>query len=673
MPKPNIALVEARLQRGMSQQAVARAIGVSLSTVARWEKGITRPFAYHQRKLVEFFHLAPQELGLVKSKEPVPPLAASLPPVPQGILHLPISAESTGDEHSAASAIATSEPLLDEATRLALSRLALFPPKPQTFSVEAAMAMAGCDLKTLMLLQDVGVLEGYPGERWCLHPTITDYGKVSLPPLEGQRACERFLAFLLQALDVHRTDRAWMAKESQMILFALGLARELNRHPEVCSLVLAFAPWMLEEGWLLIALDHVQYACEVARRLSMTALLPRLLFLLGQTFLQTAQYPEAMAAYQQGVHLARHRKDVEQACRLLAAATWASLLYGEEAQAQRSLGEAWELAEANQLADAPVAWLWALQGVLDWRGGDFIQAEAACSHSLHLFQRLPEQERAYACLPRCLLAMIAGDRGHYEQAEALFQQALAVTEISGPKDFQVFILGYRGLMSASACPSEQVRQELGSALLLAKDLCAMSYSIAVFRAIAFVELALGNLSTAQQVAQQAFQLTRQSGATNQQGESLLLLARIALAREEIDQAERSLAEAWPLVQHYGTVEDQALAQEVRGELALTRGEQAAARKAFGEMARLAPPEHRSLQALAGYHLARCMAASGQKRAARKAGEKSLKALEALGHVRAQEVREWLASLQPLWRHRLHAPPRDVVFPHRQENLQVRRA
>jgi hypothetical protein len=67
-----------------------------------------------------------------------------------------------------------------------------------------------------------------------------------------------------------------------------------------------------------------------------------------------------------------------------------------------------------------------------------------------------------------------------------------------------------------------------------------------------------------------------------------------------------------------------------------------------------------------------MAASGQKRAARKAGEKSLQALEALGHVRAQEVREWLTSLQPIWSRSLPTQ-RSVVFPHRQENLQVRRA
>ena len=587
-------------------------------------------------------------------------------------LHLPLAAESTVDERSVASAIATSATRLNEATRLALSCLALFPAKPVTFSAEAALAIAGCDLKMLQTLQDGGLLEGGPGGRLQVHQMIADYGKASLPPSERQRAYERFLAFLLQALDVHAADRTWLPKESQMILFAVGLARDLEKHHDVFALVLACAPWMLEEGWLLIALDHLQYACDLARRVQANDVLPRLLLLLGHACLKTAQYPEAIASYQEGSRLARLGKDPASACTLLVAAAQASQLYGDYQQAESYLKDAWELTDISHLPDAPVALLWALQGVQDWSCGNYVQAEAACSRSISLFQRLPETQRAYGGLPLCFLAMIEGDRGHYEQAEALFQQALSSAEASS-KDFHVFVLGQRGLMHACAHPSEQGRKELGAALLLARDRCAMASSITVFRAIAFGELACGNLSAAERVAQRAFQLTHHLGASNQQGEMLVLLARIALAREEIDQTSRYLAEAWPLVQRYGTVEEQALAQEVRGELALTRGEHTAALERFREMARLAPPEHRVLQALAGYHLARCMAASGQKRAARREGAKCLKALELLEHVRAPEVRAWLASLRPVWRRPLHAPRGVVIFRNRQEDSQVRKA
>src|SRR5579883_181406 len=237
------------------------------------------------------------------------------------------------------------------------------------------------------------------------------------------------------------------------------------------------------------------------------------------------------------MRLTRLVKDTATTCSLLAAAAQASQLYGEYQQAERYLQQAWELAEVNQLPEASVALLWALQGIQDWSSGEYVRAEAACSRSISLFQSLPENKREYARLPLCLLAMLEGYRGHYDQAEELFQRALSTAESAGSRDFQIVIFGRRGLMHASTCPSEQVRKELGAALLLAKDLCAMSYSIAVFRVIAGVELALGNLSSAEHVAQRASQLTTHLGARNQQGEMLMLLAGIALVREEIEQAD----------------------------------------------------------------------------------------------------------------------------------------
>lgn len=643
MPRPNTALVEARLQRGMSQKKLADAIGVSLSTVVRWEKGMTRPFAYHQRKLAEFFGKTSQELGFA---DPPSPLQEALTPLADAKvrLPLPLSAEKTDGDPPIASPIATSEALLDEATRLALSRLAVLPPKPLTFSGETAQAIAGCDLPMLHALRDVGLLEAGPDGRFQLHPMMAAHSKRLLPLAQRQHACERFLAYLLQALDVHRTDRAWLAQECQMMLFAIGLARELEKHHEMCSLVLAFAPWMVEEGWVLIALDHIQYACDLAKRLQMTAVLPRLLLLHGQALLKSAMQKEAIAAYREGVRLARLLKDTERTCTLLASAAQACELSGEYLQAERYLREAWELTEANQLPDASVAWLWALQGVQDWSSGEYVRAEAACFRSIALFQRLPEEKREHLCLPACLLGILEGYRGHYEQADELFQWALLAAERSGPKDFQIFILGQRGLLYALIRPSKQLREELGTALLLARDLCAMEYSLVVFRAMATVELALGNLSTAERTAQQALRLTRQLGTWKHLGEILVLLARIALASEESHLADRYLTEAWPLVEQFCPAQDQAEAQEVRVELALKRGERAAWDIASA-MAQMVPTEHRALRALACYSLARCMAAAGHKRAALRKGEKSLQELEALGHIRAPEVREWFASLQ----------------------------
>lgn len=54
-----------RKQRGWSQNKVAEALGVNLSTVRRWERGQAMPYPYYRKKLVALFDKTAQELGLL--------------------------------------------------------------------------------------------------------------------------------------------------------------------------------------------------------------------------------------------------------------------------------------------------------------------------------------------------------------------------------------------------------------------------------------------------------------------------------------------------------------------------------------------------------------------------------------------------------------------------------
>jgi len=68
---------------------------------------------------------------------------------------------------------------LDEQARSALRALAAFPPKPDSFTEEDALA-AGCTLETLDGLFDAGLLESSNRARYTLHPVITDYARTFL-------------------------------------------------------------------------------------------------------------------------------------------------------------------------------------------------------------------------------------------------------------------------------------------------------------------------------------------------------------------------------------------------------------------------------------------------------------------------------------------------------------
>lgn len=63
---PNHRLIAARLAHGLSQRELAEKIGVSASSVARWESG-TIPYEHHQNKLVTIFGTSVQELGFTSA------------------------------------------------------------------------------------------------------------------------------------------------------------------------------------------------------------------------------------------------------------------------------------------------------------------------------------------------------------------------------------------------------------------------------------------------------------------------------------------------------------------------------------------------------------------------------------------------------------------------------
>lgn len=58
-----------------------------------------------------------------------------------------------------------------------LNALAIFPPKPQSFSEEAALAMSRQSRETLDELYNAGLLENWGPGRYCLHPTVANYAR----------------------------------------------------------------------------------------------------------------------------------------------------------------------------------------------------------------------------------------------------------------------------------------------------------------------------------------------------------------------------------------------------------------------------------------------------------------------------------------------------------------
>ena len=80
--------------------------------------------------------------------------------------------------------IAISDQQLSPQAHTALHALSVFPPKPNSFSEEAALAASQQPVEALDELWDAGLLENWGSERYALHQAIADYaraqGKVSV-------------------------------------------------------------------------------------------------------------------------------------------------------------------------------------------------------------------------------------------------------------------------------------------------------------------------------------------------------------------------------------------------------------------------------------------------------------------------------------------------------------
>ena len=69
---PNLHLKRARVQRGWSQEYVAREVGTDAFTVSRWERGVAMASPHFRQQLCALFGLSVAQLGLVPAEKETP-------------------------------------------------------------------------------------------------------------------------------------------------------------------------------------------------------------------------------------------------------------------------------------------------------------------------------------------------------------------------------------------------------------------------------------------------------------------------------------------------------------------------------------------------------------------------------------------------------------------------
>jgi transcriptional regulator with XRE-family HTH domain len=202
-------LAELRAQQNMSQIGLADSLGVTKLAVGRWERGEMMPRQYFRGRLSQIFE--EQDLFFTRvedvpaQQEPVPsspiynsaiPFSPAIPLVGEAAIEqlskvysrLEISqfqslAHPCLPDESAISflsVIEVSDHLLTSLARDALYALSVFPPRLESFSEEAALAIAACSVRELDELLDTELIL-CPGKGlYQLRLIITNYARIDI-------------------------------------------------------------------------------------------------------------------------------------------------------------------------------------------------------------------------------------------------------------------------------------------------------------------------------------------------------------------------------------------------------------------------------------------------------------------------------------------------------------
>ena len=506
---------------------------------------------------------------------------------------------SPGAPHSLRAVIEISEQRLDEQARSILHTLSIFPPKPNTFSEEAAIAVGAMSVEMLDLLTDSGLLEGSSPGRYTLHQTIADYTR--LHPIE-QEIAERFVSFFVSLVETHQNEYECLEPEIQNILAVLSTAHTLATPTTAISAITRCAAFLEAKRHFTFAETHLNYALALARSLEQDGNEASILLHLGRVAELRGDLAQAEQYYEEGLAVTRKFDLRETTCALLA-----------------HLGE-----------------------VLINRG-NYTRAEDYLQEGLLIARALDDQQKMLLLLKN--LGETAESRGAYAQAGELYRQGLTLARQL--QDWEIICallqnLGAKTIREGDETLGEQYLQE---GLVYARR-------IGHQQRITGILINLGNLAVLRQQYTQAedfyletLRIARKIEHKLRVGSVLQNLGELESLRGNYDQAARYLQESLEIAQQIGHPWLTCETRCVLAELYLKQGQVETARALFQDAFDKAQAfGAQELIATALFGLARVAHARADYCAARELAQISSTLFFAMGHGKETTIAKWLSAL-----------------------------
>lgn len=281
--------------------------------------------------------------------------------------------------------IGLNDAALDAPTHQALLDLSLFPPKPNSFSEAAALAVIDAPVSVLDTLVDHGLVESLPPERYVMHQTIADYAALLGASPD---ASERLAAYFVYHVEAHAAQHSLLDRDFSNILAALTTAFNYPLPDLYLRGVNAFHSFLEMRGLYQLDVQLLRQAYPLTEASQDTLAQATLLYNLGDLDIKLGQFREAQSYFRQSLNLA-----------------------------QRT--------EARQLAASGLFGL----GLASWYLGGQSKDECYFERALQLFQDVGDRYGLGYALNGLGYACV--ELGDFKQALAYLEQALRVCRESG--------------------------------------------------------------------------------------------------------------------------------------------------------------------------------------------------------------------------------------------------
>ena len=551
-----------------------------------------------------------------------------------------------GTSLSLQAVIAVSVQRVSIEARSLLTALSSFPPKPNSFSEEAAHAIWKQELDdfipNLDELCDSGLVESVGPERYTLHQTIVDYIRLNDLDISIKR---RFVQYFKQLIEQHRDHDMILdqeiTQETTNIVAATEYAEAIGTDADVVEFVLAFTPFLKKRGMYEKAAYLLTRAYAEAQRCDDEENVQKCRLSLGMIANVFGNYAEAQNILQEG--LLSPALSVATKCQFLHAYGQTLLSQGQTEEALLRYQEAKDLAQMIG-NEAFLCEILAALGEAYLHLGQMDEAEAIFQTGRVTSQRIGDWETLSTHLRG--LGIVMGNKADYDNATRYFSEGLEAAKFIGYQMMVGSHLTNLGLVATNQGKREEAKAYLLEALAVTRRIGHRSSMCNVLANLAHAVIWLDGYVEARTYIDEGLAIAREIGNTHSLCALLFHSGSLAVKQRQLELAMRDLDEGLNLARQMKQswyVIDFLMEW---GEVYLVQEQKERAAESFAEALRMAKDiGHTKSMAFALFGAARATALDGKYGDALAWGKESLLLFEEMQQHAAVEVRQWLHTLE----------------------------